>query len=181
MMMLQNPLFQEYNTALSQLLELHQQQHRFHQQQQQQQHHHHHHPRHNRGATAVSAAGAFQTYAITAARTASRDSAESDGLSSSSPRPCKPFTIDAILGLQAGQSASVATAAAAVAAAVPVDPSAVTALDFSTGSAAVHGKKHREGNYFAQFLRHKILFTQPRASLNHAYDHYNLIYYIYIY
>uniref|UniRef100_A0A2S2R8A4 Homeobox protein not2 n=1 Tax=Sipha flava TaxID=143950 RepID=A0A2S2R8A4_9HEMI len=150
MMMLQNPLFQEYNTALSQLLELHQQQHRFqqqHQHQHQNQNHHHHHPRHNRGA----AVGAFQTYAITAARTASRDSAESDGLSSSSPRPCKPFTIDAILGLQAGQSAPVATAAAT---AVPVDPSAVTALDFSTGSAATHGKKHREDKIDGSSKKH---------------------------
>jgi hypothetical protein len=87
-------------------------------------------------------------------------------LSSSSPRPCKPFTIDAILGLQAGQSAPVATAAAA---AVPVDPSAVTALDFSTGSAATHGKKHREGNYFRS---HQITYTSPRASVNHAHHYY---------
>lgn len=152
MMMLQNPLFQEYNTALSQLLELHQQQHRYHHQQHQH-HHHQHHPNRqlhrigNGSAAAAAAAGVFQSFGG-GARTASRDSAESDGLSSSSPRPsCRPFTIDAILGLQAGGVGQSAVAAAAV----PVDPltaGPVTALDFSTGSAAVHGKKHREGNIY---------------------------------
>ncbi|XP_025194427.1 LOW QUALITY PROTEIN: homeobox protein engrailed-like ceh-16 [Melanaphis sacchari] len=170
MMMLQNPLFQEYNTALSQLLELHQQQHRYHN------HHHHHHNHHQQhqqhhtnrqlqlhrapgngssaaaaAAVAATAAGVFQSYAG-GVRTASRDSAESDGLSSSSPRPSKPFTIDAILGLQAGavgQSASVTA----------MDPSnagPVTALDFSTGSAAAaaHGKKLREDKIEGSSKKH---------------------------
>lgn len=169
MMMLQNPLFQEYNTALSQLLELHQQQNRYHHQQQHQQHqqqqqphqqqqqHHHHHRdvRHHRGGAAAAAAvaaaaaaGAFQTYVAGGVRPASRDSAESDVLSSSSPRPSKPFTIDAILGLQAtnvsGQSAVQS-----------VDPSTVpvAALDFSTSSAAAaHGKKHREGKSRTSYM-----------------------------
>ncbi|KAL5234673.1 hypothetical protein ACI65C_002083 [Semiaphis heraclei] len=160
MMMLQNPLFQEYNTALSQLLELHQQQHRYHHQQHQQQHqqhqqqhhHHHHHPNNRQqlhraagNGSSAAAAGVFQSYAG-GVRTASRDSAESDVLSSSSPRPSKPFTIDAILGLQAG--AVVSQSAAATAATLPIDTSCtvgpVAALDFSTGSASAHGKKHRE-------------------------------------
>jgi len=146
MMMLQNPLFQEYNTALSQLLELHQQQHRYHHQHHQHHHHQNHLNRQLHRASNGSSAGVFQSYAGGGGggpRTASRDSAESDGLSSSSPRPSKPFTIDAILGLRAGAVAQSAAAA------VPVDPSAagpVTPLDFSTGSAAAHGKKHREGN-----------------------------------
>lgn len=166
-MMLQNPLFQEYNTALSQLLELHQQQNRYHHHQQQhQQHHHHnhHHParhhHHHRsgsgGSAVAAAAGAFQTYATTGTglvRTTSRDSAESDGrLSSSSPKPsCKPFTIDAILGLQraVGEGQPVTPLG-------PADTSAATpvaALDFSTGSAAAYGKKHKEGNTLYDILQ----------------------------
>ncbi|KAE9531300.1 hypothetical protein AGLY_010506 [Aphis glycines] len=96
-----------------------------------------------RAAVAATAAGVFQSYAG-GVRTASRDSAESEGLSSSSPRPSKPFTIDAILGLQAG---AVGQSAAAAATAIdPLNAGPVTALDFSTGSAAAHGKKLREGN-----------------------------------
>ncbi|XP_060870549.1 homeobox protein engrailed-like ceh-16 [Metopolophium dirhodum] len=159
MMMLQNPLFQEYNTALSQLLELHQQQHRYHHQQHQhQQHHHHqHHPNRQQlhrtagnGSSAAAAAGVFQSYAG-GVRTASRDSAESDGLSSSSPRPSKPFTIDAILGLQAG--AAVGQSAATLS----IDPSTtgpVAALDFSTGSTAAHGKKLREDKIEGSSKKH---------------------------
>ncbi|XP_060842573.1 homeobox protein engrailed-like ceh-16 [Rhopalosiphum padi] len=161
MMMLQNPLFQEYNTALSQLLELHQQQHRYHHHQQHQHQQHHitnrqlqlHRAAGNgssaAAAVAATAAGVFQSYAG-GARTASRDSAESDGLSSSSPRPSKPFTIDAILGLQAG---AVGQSAAATA----IDPSnagPVTALDFSTGSAAAHGKKLREDKIEGSSKKH---------------------------
>ncbi|VVC37361.1 Hypothetical protein CINCED_3A010922 [Cinara cedri] len=90
-----------------------------------------------------------------AVRTASRDSAESDGgLSSSSPRPsCKPFTIDAILGLQ--RAAGVGQPAVALG---PADTSAaaapVAALDFSTGSAASHGKKHREDKIEGSSKKH---------------------------
>ncbi|KAF0765152.1 homeobox protein MOX-2-like [Aphis craccivora] len=156
MMMLQNPLFQEYNTALSQLLELHQQQHRYHHHQQHQHHHTNRQMQLHRSAggngssaaaaVAATAAGVFQSYAG-GVRTASRDSAESDGLSSSSPRPSKPFTIDAILGLQAGAVGQSAAAAAAATAIDPLNAGPVTALDFSTGSAAAHGKKLREGKY----------------------------------
>ncbi|XP_050546868.1 homeobox protein engrailed-like ceh-16 [Daktulosphaira vitifoliae] len=129
MMMLQNPLFQEYNTALSQLLELHQQQRHLYQQRQNQQR------------------GAFQTYGcVDGIRSASRGSTDSDGgLSSSSPRPSKPFTIDAILGLHGppGQNCT---------------PTAATALDFSTsGSAAaiaMHSKKSKEDKIDGSLKKH---------------------------
>ncbi|XP_050420974.1 homeobox protein engrailed-like ceh-16 [Adelges cooleyi] len=136
MMMLQNPLFQEYNTALSQLIELHQQQrHRF---QQRQQH-----------VLQQQQRGAFQAYGcVEGTRSASHGSAESDGgLSSSSPRPCKPFTIDAILGLQGAPDQSCP----------PVGITAATALDFSTGGAAsaiAHTKKSKEDKIDGSLKKH---------------------------